>query len=150
MFRRLLVLAFALALVGCCRSSCNPCHRRCNPCQPPCPPPPPPGGGGSGDTNCAVWATQDCDLNMPGLQSRDWLVRAIRTEAVAAGNGAAVGHCDQYLNDKNCKGNSNDGPDDCAPIGALNCQCLLDAYNAVKPGVQPNWPVCLTKLQQGH
>lgn len=161
MFRRLLVLAIALLLVGCCcKPRCNPCQNRCNPCQPqPCPPPPG-GGGGSGDSNCAVWATQDCDAGTAGVQSRDWLVKEIKSRATVSTTispserSTVINHCNQYLSDRNCKANFNDGtppnyPEDCAKIGVSNCGCLMDAYGASTPGSE-NWPLCITKLGHGH
>ena len=142
MFRPLLAVFLCLFLVGCCckpRTCCNPCQDRCNPCPKPCEP------GGGGDTNCAVWATQSCDGNP--LHTRAWLVQEIRALAISAGQNSVVNHCNQYLQDKNCKGNTNEGGGDCAPIGVSNCQCLLDAWNAAQT---PDWAACTSRLMQGH
>jgi hypothetical protein len=155
MLRRFLALAVALLLVGCC------CPRTCpRPCPCPCPCPPVPcdpggggGGGGSGDLNCATFDTDDCDPAMAGIQSRTWMLDQIemRINADSGLTGLAksilLNHIAKYRADRNCKGNFNDGPGDCAPIGASNCSCLRLAL--VDAGYS-NWPACTLKLAQGH
>lgn len=104
--------------------------------------------------NCATWNNPEC----PNGMSRPAILNVIKIAAEAAHNlatptitdaqyNSVMSHYEKYMRDKNCLGNVDNGPGDCAPPNDPNCDCLEMAMNAANVG---NWPICITRLMQGH